>query len=89
MGASEHTFTGLGTMHHQSSQQGAECQSAQQGVGCQSAQQAARGRRTCILLVPALCWRENVTGWTTRIITYSSDRPERDARDGEKLDGGQ
>ena len=29
MGASEHTFTGLGTINHQSAQQGAGCQRSQ------------------------------------------------------------
>ena len=51
--------------------------------------QGARGRRTRILPVPALCRREKGTGEATRIITYPRDRRGNDARDGGKLDYGQ
>ena len=51
--------------------------------------QGARGRRTRILLVPALYRREKGTKGATRIITYSKDLRGSDARDGGKLDRNQ
>ena len=48
--------------------------------------QGARGRRTRILPVPALCRRDKGAGGETRIITYPRDRRGNDARDGGKLD---